>query len=484
MKNESRVRIFRPPNPSRWSGAAPSAFVILALLALLLVPMLVQGRVDRLRQEIEESAEPSRALLAEVQYLLARQSSAVRGYLVTRSPDQLDQYTRFVARENQIYPELEAHAAELGASIVGDIAELRALSMHWHERLMLADLPEESITPEAFEAALEQELYLRTLEAAGRADLALRGAVLERRHEIRRVEITAGVAYFLLFVVGLGAAVAVAMLNARIRRLAEEANERRLEVERALDETARALEGRASLIRGFTHDVKNPLGAADGFADLLASGIRGELTETQAETVARIRAAIRGAIEIIDELLDLSRLESGGLHLRREAVELGSLTKEAIRHQAGAAAREGLEITLRVDENEDLVAYTDRDRVRQVLGNLLSNAVKYTPAPGTVVVAIHRNPSDPPRAGSWVAISVTDSGVGIPKEELERIFDEFHRVPGSTGRGHGLGLAISRRVARLLGGDVTVRSTLGEGSVFVLWLPIRDVVEEGGPAHA
>ncbi|HUE96118.1 MAG TPA: ATP-binding protein, partial [Longimicrobiaceae bacterium] len=97
-------------------------------------------------------------------------------------------------------------------------------------------------------------------------------------------------------------------------------------------------------------------------------------------------------------------------------------------------------------------------------------------------VRCDRMDGGPGRGGAWAAVQVTDPGPGIPAEELDRIFDEFHRVPGTSGSGHGLGLAISRRVARLLGGDVTVRSVLGEGSTFILWLlPAAEEAESEGP---
>jgi signal transduction histidine kinase len=459
---------------SRWSGILPSSFVILALAALLVTPLVVRQRVERLRQEVEEVAEPARALLVEAQFLLARQSAALRGFLITGEPGELDQYARFSARERQIYPELEVHAASLSPELLTAAVELRTLSEQWHRRIAAEELAMAEQPAAAFDALLERELYQRVLDAAGRADLALRSVTEERRREARDIEVVARTIHFLLLLVAGGAAAAVAILNVHIRGLAGEADTRRSQVERALAEADRAVAMRTDLVRGFVHDVKNPLGAADGYADLLASGIRGGLTPAQAETVERIRFSIRGAIGIIDELLDLSRLESGGLQIRREPVNLSPLVREVVRHHSGAGARAGLDVAVR-SSTADVLADSDPERIWQILGNLISNALKYTPAPGSVHVGVHAQTAEiPPGEGRWLAITVSDTGPGIPAEELERIFDEFHRVPGSPGRGHGLGLTISRRLARLLGGDVTVRSTLGEGSTFVLWLPVRE----------
>ena len=119
--------------------------------------------------------------------------------------------------------------------------------------------------------------------------------------------------------------------------------------------------------------------------------------------------------------------------------------------------------------------HTDPGRVRQVLGNLLSNAIKYTPAPGRITVRAERVDADAARPGDWAVVRVTDTGPGIPPGQRESIFDEFSRLHDGSGiQGHGLGLAISRRVARLLGGDLDVTGAEGEGATFTLWLPLRD----------
>jgi signal transduction histidine kinase len=463
------------------SGNWPSLFVFVVLVALLLVPFVVQERVERLRGEIEAVAEPAQQQLSEIRVLLSLQSAELRGYLLTREDVYLDRYDSFVVRERQLLPELEEHAGELDPDLLANVVELRTLSDQWHERLAESELRDTSAVTGDLDELLEQELYQRIIESAGRTQLALRGTLVQRRQAIRDVERPAQLLYFLLVVLALGATLAVASLNARIKRLADEANARRSEVERALEDTARITAARTDLIRGFTHDVKNPLGAADGYAYLLEAGVRGELTATQLTTVTSIRRSIRGAIEIIEHLLDLSRLEGGGLTIRRERVDVQEMLEAALRHYAGPAQAAGIEVSMQLEPQADsrTVVYSDPERIKQILDNLVANALKYTPSGGRVLLSFGEAASGPaPKPGKWLGISVSDNGRGIPGEEIERIFDEFHRVPGSVGAGHGLGLAISRRVARLLGGEVTVRSVFGEGSTFTLWLPVR---EEAGP---
>jgi signal transduction histidine kinase len=243
--------------------------------------------------------------------------------------------------------------------------------------------------------------------------------------------------------------------------------EARAEAERRREELERVTESRTRLMRGFSHDVKNPLGAADGFAALLEEGIGGELADSQRQSVQRIRRSIQMSLRLIDDLLELARAESGqvDLHIQRvDAAELAREVAEDFRGQVDAAG-----LALQVCVPGSLPAESDATRIRQIMSNLVSNAVKYTPA-GTVTVAAARQ-SRPQVGGEWIALTVSDTGPGIPADKRETIFQEFTRLDPSAPHGAGVGLAISRRLARILKGDVTVESGKEGGSIFTLWLP-------------
>jgi signal transduction histidine kinase len=290
--------------------------------------------------------------------------------------------------------------------------------------------------------------------------------------QIQRIERDARLILVLLFLLSGGIAVFISIMNGRIRTLALEAEERRLEVEAAMEQTERAVAARQHLIRGFTHDVKNPLHVADGYAELLRLGLKGELPAEQDEVVGKIRAAIRGAVDIIDTLLEINRMESGGLKLALGSVDLRELADDVVAEHSWIATAAGLELLFR-DPGSETIVVTDPDRVRQVLKNLVSNAVKYTPAPGEVKVLLdvaYREGGHP----GWARLVVTDTGPGIAPEEQERVFYEFYRVPGTPGPGQGLGLPISQRIARLLGGEILLRSVPGQGATFELRLPLPD----------
>jgi signal transduction histidine kinase len=264
----------------------------------------------------------------------------------------------------------------------------------------------------------------------------------------------------------------------------------------AREELERVMESRTRLVRGFSHDLKNPLGSADGFMALLEDGIVGPLEPKQEEKVKRARRALRRALDLIDELVAIAVLEEGRLEIRALPVSLRGLVREMVEEYRPQAEGKGLGIRCDTPDALPLVR-TDDTRLRQVLGNLLSNAIKFTEA-GEIVVRLGAR--DAPGGGAdagpdgddrrastdgirHVAIDVIDTGIGIAKSDLDRLFEEFVRLEPATTSGAGLGLAISQKLAHLLGGSISVTSELGRTSTFTLWLPLdRAEQRPGHPA--
>jgi signal transduction histidine kinase len=457
-------------------GNIALAFVLLSLCALVIIPLIVQRRVETVRSSVEDVAGPARTMVTRLQFVLSREMSSLRGFLLTGDPRSLQNYSRSQEEALQTYAELQPLVSRLGPDVLGAFVETRTLSDQWHLRADDEEIVRlrEAGTQLVGMLSIEQQLFEQVLEAAGRLDLAIANATERSREEIRSFERIGIVITGMLGVLAIGSAVVVGWLDRRARALAGEAERRRREVEQALEETARATEARARLLRGVTHDVKNPLGAAQGYAELLQLGVRGEITPQQAELVSGIRRSIDGALSIIADLLDLARVDAGGLSVDRVSTALGPLVGETVDGHRAAAAAAGLSLDWELPAR-GLQIHTDPARVRQVLDNLLSNAIKYTPPPGQIGVAVQESPSDRGgRSGAWIAILVRDTGPGIPLAHRESIFDEFTRLhEGTSVSGHGLGLAISRRIARLLGGDLTVEGAPGEGATFALWLPLR-----------
>ena len=212
------------------------------------------------------------------------------------------------------------------------------------------------------------------------------------------------------------------------------------------------------------HEILTPLNAIDCYVELLASGLRGPMTAPQQADLERIRVSGRHLQHLVTNMLTMAGLEHGHVDVLLEDVPLERALREAGDLIAPQMVGKGLRYD-REDCPANVYVRADSDRLRQVLVNLLSNAQKYTAGGGSVVLRCVL-------LDCRVFFEVEDSGCGIPPDQFEAIFDPFVRLgtrPASAGL--GLGLAISRTIARQMHGDLTVRSTVGKGSVFVLSLP-------------
>jgi len=256
----------------------------------------------------------------------------------------------------------------------------------------------------------------------------------------------------------------------RTRQLAAE-REARLEAEAA----SRA---KSEFLAIMSHELRTPLNAVLGYSELMELGLSGPLTDEMREQIGRIRASAKHLLALVNDILDLAKVEAGRLEVARDAASTERVVASAIALvQPQATARE---IDLSVETGADSPVFIgDEERVRQILVNLLSNAVKFTPPAGKITVnsGMTRAPEKEARLQpqrDYVCIRVTDTGDGIPEGKLARIFEPFVQADAGTTRskqGSGLGLTISRRLARLMGGDLTLQSEPGKGSAFTLWLP-------------
>ncbi len=253
-----------------------------------------------------------------------------------------------------------------------------------------------------------------------------------------------------------------ALLHARTREQARLMAEQAEALEQAMSERSR-------FFASMSHELRTPVNAVIGYNQLLEEGTYGELTPTQVEVLGKVARSARNLLELINDILDISKIEAGKIEIRNERTNLPVLIRDTLTSiQLQAAAKE---LDLRVEVPEDLVLDTDPARLRQILLNLLSNAVKFTDHGGVTihVELLERTAASP---APWVHIEVADTGPGIAPEDQHRVFEEFEQVDMSMRRGGtGLGLAISRKLAQLLGGTLSLQSEVGVGSRFLLQLP-------------
>jgi signal transduction histidine kinase len=270
------------------------------------------------------------------------------------------------------------------------------------------------------------------------------------------------------------AAIAIenATLYAQVQQYAEEleakVETRTRELQAANLELAAASQHKSEFLASMSHELRTPLNAVIGFAEVLLERLFGELNAKQDEFLQDILSSGRHLLSLINDILDLSKVEAGRMELRLEPFNLPLALENALTLVRERAKRHGISLALTVDEKlSEFVA--DERKVRQILLNLLSNAVKFTPDGGRITVAAAL-------ANGCAEIAVSDTGIGIAPEEQAAIFEAFRQVgrdPAQKREGTGLGLTLAKSYVELHGGKLSVQSELGKGATFTFTLPER-----------
>jgi signal transduction histidine kinase/HAMP domain-containing protein/AmiR/NasT family two-component response regulator len=301
-----------------------------------------------------------------------------------------------------------------------------------------------------------------------------------------------------------GVIVNTIIANSRTESLLAESQRqnRAIEVKNVeIEQARRALEDRAEqlalssqykseFLANMSHELRTPLNSLLVLARLLADNPSGNLTDKQVEFAGVIHEAGSDLLQLIDDILDLSKVEAGKMDVHRTDVPLSELTEYVEATFRPLTVEKGLHLAVTLANGVPETVFTDEQRLQQILRNLLSNAVKFTNS-GEVRLTI--SPADPSvlrsetlrRAGRVLAFEVRDTGIGIPEDKLPLIFEAFQQADGTTSRrygGTGLGLSICREIARLLGGEIQATSRVGEGSTFTYFLPAAPVAVTPEPS--
>lgn len=353
-----------------------------------------------------------------------------------------------------------------GGTGIGELAIVPVdAAGHQVRAVVLHDVTEERRTREALEEqAAELESQAAELEA-GELELEQANADLQRAN------------------------LALASRTDEAEKAREIAQAAREAAERAREDAERANRAKSEFLATMSHELRTPINAIIGYTELLDMELAGPVTEEQATHLKRVQASSRHLLNLVEDILDLAKVEAGRMEVARETAPAAEAIAAALALVIPQAATKNIRIEDSSDQDSQTMYAGDEDRVRQILINLLSNAIKFTPPGGEIRISCGTS-ADPEEKGElsgrgpWCFFRVTDTGIGIAPDEIDQVFRPFEQVEkGHTRKqgGSGLGLTISRRLARLMGGDLMVESELEVGSTFTLWLPTE--VGERGPDH-
>ncbi|HEX6533235.1 MAG TPA: CHASE3 domain-containing protein [Gemmatimonadaceae bacterium] len=445
----------------------------LALLALRQVSLTRQS-VDRAHRVVETSARVlARLLDAE---------TGQRGYLITGDESYLAPYDSARSQMPAAFRRLREAVADDPAQLLR-VDSLGALASAKLEELRVTiDLQRANRSAQAL-AMTRTDRGSAVMNDVRRMVTAIAGAAERRLAEGAVAEHSLAQRSSILLVVGTGLAVLLSLWinivvtrESTARAVALAGRQQALSERQALLERERAArleaeianEAKAQFLTTMSHELRTPLNAISGYTDILAMGIRGELNAEQQEDLRRIKRASQHLLALINDILNFARLEAGHVEIRLGAVdvdvtlaELGTLIEPQVRARGIVVTHDPCP--------SPVCVWADREKLQQVLLNLLTNAIKFTDAGGRITMRCQAD-------GRQARLIISDTGRGIAADRLASIFEPFVQIDRhqthESQQGIGLGLAISRDLARAMGGDITVESRQGEGSTFTVSLPV------------
>lgn len=325
---------------------------------------------------------------------------------------------------------------------------LRDLGGEWSEREASVSL---MIPPLFHETSLFQALLALAAGGLVLGGMQWRTAALRRRERALVAEVEAQ--------------------TADIRRHEEQLERQNRELESRAEQLAALDHAKSRFFANVSHEFRTPLTLTIGPLEDVRGGLHGAVSHGASRQLSLALRNARRVLRLIDEILELSRMEDGKVRLQAIETDLGSWVGPLTASLAPAATRKG--VLLQVSRADALLVWFDPDLLEKVVLNLVMNAIKYTPSGGTIVVEARAVRDSRIHPSPWAAVSIRDSGPGLPVEEQDRVFDRFYRATSDgTTPGTGIGLALAKDITELHGGHITVESTEGEGTEFIVWLPL------------
>ena len=323
------------------------------------------------------------------------------------------------------------------------------------------------------EATLAVSLFLKTMNKLGDGEIPIHKDIDMGRNANRMLYIMAGLLF--VYIIGLiflqqqtRARTLQILLHDRSSAL-KLVDKKSRELEAALLDVESASRAKSEFLANVSHELRTPLNSIMGFSDLLKDRSFGELNEKQRSYASYIHSSGEQLLNLINDVLDLSRIETGRAAIKLDKIKLADTIKDVLLIFKDKAANNNIEITIEI-EKEIKSIEADEHKIKQVLSNLLSNAIKFTPAGGSIHIRARMPQTD------FVEASVEDTGIGIKPEDIPKLFKPFSHLESvytKTTKGIGLGLALAKRLVELHGGKIWVESKYGKGSKFIFTIPVR-----------
>jgi signal transduction histidine kinase len=453
-------------------------FGTLLVLAAIYGALFVN--IQRLLANSERVTQTYRVIsrIDDLRIALADAARTSRGYVMTGASARLGRYKQIQGEIDRTVSGLRTLTAEYPGQQqrIALIAQTLGAFLAFHQHLI--DLRSAGRQAEAAQLALSSEE--QTLEQ-GAEDLLLEMKTAEiARLQDRTGKLDRAVVEFTAVLFG-GFVLSLGILYLVYRRLRNEISARKRSEEKLRQtgvelraankeladrniEVERASQMKSEFLSRMSHEFRTPLNGISGYSELLSEEGTGSLNETQRRFLGHIRTGAKHLLELINEILDLSRIESGKIELQRENVPVSEAVAEVAPALRPLAAAKNIDLEERA---QSVVVHADRVRLKQILFNLVSNAVKFTGPGGQVWI-------ESSVGGPFVTISVSDTGIGIPREEQKSVFEDFYQVradKSGAAEGTGLGLSITKKLVELHGGSIWVESEQGKGSRFSFTLP-------------
>ena len=466
MYSPALVEPITPRQPSRSILTVAAIVVLAALVCLVGVSVVLTMRVEGLTTDSERRTDVTRRDLREVNYQLSRQIAALSRYADTGSAAHVEEYREAIVAQEGAMQQLAADVRRLGPAYNGQYADLRLQIDRWHDTvdayLQVDNGGRTSPRPMRYQAS-----YPAVVDRLNRLDDAVTTYQAGRRRELRRLSRIAVTLSAVLVLTALVAALTVLRLAARLRMaasdLALESEQRMaaLDRERELRQTAESLvRSRDEILGIVSHDLRSPLTTIA----LSSQMMKGSSAEEQDSHLETILATTRSMQRLIQDLLDITKIEHSSLSIRCEPIDPAALANEVAASQRAIAGDRKIEFQVSIETPLPTIE-ADHDRLVQALTNLIGNAFKFTPEGGTVRFNVEQKDGK-------LRFVVADNGPGIAESDLPHLFDSFFQAKKTAHLGAGLGLKITRAIVVAHGGTLSVANEHPRGACFTVDLPI------------